>query len=741
MDMPVSPRPQPDDNSTPGTVQAFREEAAREISSYTIQARSAIQDRWPNILKYGDMFALFDHYGDIPDAGTTPGGIFFNDTRHISLLKLFLNGQQPLLLSSEIEGDNVLFTVDLSNPDLYRDGELVLPSETLHLRRSKFLWRGTCYERIAMRNFAREPQRFWLTLNFGCDFMDLFEIRGVPRARRGASSFTQPDNATLLYTYKGLDKENRITRIRLSPAPSLLEEGAATYLLELKPDEHASLFVTTECDRKHAAENGYSKPCRAARHVARSLGEHVAVPRSPNPLMDQVMARGAADLRMLITQTEWGPYPYAGTPWFNTPFGRDGLITALQMLWMDSDLAKGVLRLLAAHQAKEEDVARDAQPGKILHEMRKSEMANLREVPFGLYYGSVDSTPLFVMLAGRHFQRTGDLDFAAEIWPNVEAALGWIDKYGDRDGDGFIEYFRESADGLANQGWKDSYDSIMHADGSLARGPIALCEVQGYVYDARKGAAALARALGHADRAEALEAQAENLRRKFEDSFWCAELDTYALALDGEKKTCCVRSSNAGQVLFSRIASQERAARVADTLMSPACFSGWGVRTLSNDSVRYNPMSYHNGSVWPHDNALIALGMGRYGLRHAALAILNGMFGAATHTALMRLPELFCGFARRGAAPTFYPVACMPQAWAAAVPFALPQACLGLSFDVARQEIIFENPVMPDFLDGLRLNNLCLGGGAVDLMLHCHDGKVEVGEAARRGNIAIRLIN
>ena len=740
MEMPASPRRQPDRDSNVNPEAAFRKEAAQEISSYTIQAKTSIQDQWPRILKCGDMFALFDRMGDIPHPGTTPGGIFFNDTRHISELELLLNGQKPLLLSSEVGDDNVLFTIDISNPDIYRDGALTVPSETLHVRRSKFLLDGTCYERIGVRNFARTSQRCWLTLSFDADFTDLFEIRGMARARRGTRTFEQPSGNTALYRYAGLDKIERVTRIRFEPAPRILEEGKATYLLELEPDSHVSLFVTIECDTAHAAFSEFSKPCRTASRAARSLGEDVARPQSPSPLVNTILHRASSDLRMLITDTEYGQYPYAGTPWFNTPFGRDGLITALQMLWMDSELAKGVLRLLAAQQATEEDYARDAQPGKILHEMRHCEMANLGEVPFGLYYGSVDSTPLFVLLAGRHFERTGDLDLATELWPHVEAALDWIDKYGDRDGDGFVEYYRESFNGLANQGWKDSYDAIMHADGSLAKGPIALCEVQGYVYAAKRGAANLARALGYDERGRKLDDQAEALRKKFEEDFWCEELGLYALALDGEKMACRVRSSNSGQVLVSGIASADRAGRVAETLTTPACFSGWGVRTLSTDAVRYNPMSYHNGSVWPHDNALIALGMGRYGQRRGALTIMNGMFDAAARMEEMRLPELFCGFARRTAAPTLYPVACMPQAWAAVVPFALLEACLGLSFDVTRREIIFRNPVLPDWLDGLRIENLRLGEAAVDLTLHAEKGKVGISETVRHGNIAVRVV-
>ena len=485
----------------------------------------------------------------------------------------------------------------------------------------------------------------------------------------------------------------------------------------------------------------FQKAFRARRRDIRATTSNIATVASSNDVFNEVCRRSTSDLYMLMSRTAHGLYPYAGVPWYSTPFGRDGIITAMLLLWLDPAVAKGVLHYLAATQAKAFDTFSDAEPGKILHETRNGEMARLGEVPFHLYYGTVDATPLFVMLAGMYFERTGDMETLKAIWPNIKAALQWIDACGDKDGDGFVEYARQTDAGLVNQGWKDSYDSIFHADGALAQGPIALCEVQSYVFSAKTHAGKLAHQLGEFDLENKLRAEALALQMNFEAAFWCEDLGAYALALDGRKKPCRVRTSNSGHALFTEIASPERAARVAQTLLSRDSFSGWGIRTVASGEARYNPISYHNGSIWPHDNAIIALGFSRYGLAKEACQIFTAIFEAACHQELRRLPELFCGFIRKPhRGPTAYPVACAPQAWAAAAPFAFLGACLGINLCYETDSIRFLDPIMPDFLDFVDIRHLSLRNSRVDLKFHRYGQDVSLHLLSRRGAAKVMLV-
>ena len=695
----------------------------------------------PRALKHGDTFLVLDIRGDIGTAFVSSSGLFHNDTRHLSRLEVLLNNKPPLLLGSNIRDDNTAFFVDLTNPDLIDDQRIVMEKDRVHILRTVFIWRDTAYQRLGLRNYGDQPIDLRLTILFENDFADLFEVRGSHREHRGTALSAVEGGSRVLLSYEGLDGKARQTALDFDPPPDQLRTNAAVYSLHLAAGEMRPLFLAISCNRADSRPLPFMRGLITARREVRKATRQRTSVETSNDRFNEILCRSAADLGMLMTETPQGRYPYAGIPWYSTTFGRDGLITALQMLWWSPDVARGVLRRLAAYQATKHDPLADAEPGKILHEMRGGEMAALREVPFGLYYGSVDSTPLFVLLAGLYAERTGDRDTIIELWPAIEAALAWIDGPGDPDGDGFVEYKRASDQGLANQGWKDSHDAVFHADGSLAEGAIALVEVQGYVYAAKRMAARCARRLGHDFAADRLDTEAMRLAERFEAAFWCPDLDTYALALDGDKRPCQVRTSNAGQVLFTGIAAPERAARVAAGLLQPNFFSGWGIRTVARGEARFNPMSYHNGSIWPHDNALIALGMARYEAKRPIETLFAGLFSAATYMDQRRLPELFCGFQRqRGHGPTLYPVACSPQAWASATPFTLLEACLGLEFDPFQSELQLRNPRLPDFLDEVMLRDLQLSSSSVDLRVRRHGETVSLDTPRISGDIRVSVV-
>jgi glycogen debranching enzyme len=669
-------------------------------------------------LKHGDTFAVFDSHGDIGASGGGPDGLFHHDTRYLSRLELMINGAHPLLLGANLRDDNLSLTVDLTNPDIYFEERVVLPKDSIHVVRTVLLWDGTAHVRLAIRNHWNRPVRLGLSLTFGSDFADVFEVRGTRRDHHGEVTSEVTGDNEVTIACAGLDGITRRTTLIFDPQPESLYSSAASYRLTVAPGETRSIFMQAACESRGRAPKPFVNAMLAARRQHRLDNRGLATVETSNEVLNEVLCRSMADLSMLVTETPQGPFPYAGIPWYSTTFGRDGIITAIETLWIAPGLSRGVLRRLAYLQATGTDVVRDAEPGKIIHEMRDGEMANLHEVPFGRYYGSIDSTPLFLVLLGLYVERTGDVETLRELWPHAELALAWIDRYGDRDGDGFVEYARATEQGLHNQGWKDSHDAVFHADGRLAEGPIALAEVQAYVYLAKSLSAHALHHLGEPERARALHQEADELARRFEEQFWCPEIGTYAIALDGDKRPCAVRSSNAGQVLWSGMISPERAEQVARGLMRPEFHSGWGLRTIAEGEARYNPMSYHNGSVWPHDNALIAYGLARYGFGDAVGRIFKGIFDAASYMDLRRLPELYCGFRRRtGRGPTLYPVACSPQAWACGTPFALIQASLGLQLKPEAGEIVLNNPSLPPFLDWIGLRNLTVGDVKADILV------------------------
>ncbi len=714
------------------------------LGQYYIRANASIADAGTRVLKHGDTFAIFDRHGDVRPLGFESQGVFHEGTRFIARWKLTLNGTSPLLLSSNVKEDNDFLVVDLTNPILHLSEGRDIPHGSIHLVRTSFLWEGKFFERIEISSFAAQPVALTLELGFHADYVDVFEVRGITRKQRGQIISPVTSLEEIMLAYEGLDSKVRRTRIRFSIPAEEINGERAVFRMNLNPQETKWLDSRAEClmGPEPMVQNSFDGAFGKVHTAYENYRNQITRIETSNQQFNDWIHQSRADLHLLLSGNAEGPYPYAGIPWFSCVFGRDGIVTALETLWIQPEIARAVLSHLASRQAMTTNPAKDAEPGKILHEERKGEMARLGEVPFECYYGSIDSTPLWIILAGCYYERTGDRDLIAGLWPHIERALAWIDNHGDCDGDGFIEYRQRARGGLANQGWKDSDDAVFHADGALPEAPIALCEVQGYVYEAKLKAAHLAEVLDHHEAAEQLRQSAQSLKSRFHEAFWCENIQSYAIALDGNKKPCGIRSSNAGQCLFTGIAQPDAAARIQLGLLEADFFSGWGIRTLPNNEVRYNPMSYHNGSIWPHDNALIACGFARYGFKDAALRILSALFDASLFMDLNRLPELYCGFQRRrGEGPTLYPVACNPQAWAAASVFFVLQACLGLRIEAPAKRIYFDNPRLPESIGQLEIIGLKIDSSTVDISFIRYEDDVAVNVHRRTGKLEVIVIH
>lgn len=670
-----------------------------------------------NVLNHSNTFGLFDRQGNIHPQGKMVQGIYHNGTRFINKLILTLNGQKPLLLSSIIKEDNDIFSIDLANPHL---DDFDIPENTIHISRNMFVREGAFYEEINCVSYADKDCQFNLTLAFNGDFKDIFEIRGVERKVIVNKVRYSVYGNGFDFQNEGLDHLTRKTVIDFKTnAEFTLKNGKAMFCIALSPGKPVNICYSISMvigDEATATQDYLSAKASIEKDLESSNSIFAGI-KTSNEHFSHWIDRSKVDLLSLLAKTAEGmKYPYAGVPWYNTSFGRDGIITAMETLWLAPDISRDVLLFLARKQATELIPEKDAEPGKILHEARSGEMANTGEIPFKEYYGTIDATPLFVMLAGMYYERTADLELLKQIWPNLKAALNWIDVYGDIDGDGFVEYKHKAHNGLTNQGWKDSFDSIMYEDGNLAGPPIALCEVQGYVYGAKQYGGKMARVMGENDLSKRLITESDTLKKNFNLKFWDESLGCFVLALDGEKRPCKVISSNPGHCLFTRIVDEDKAKKLADHMLSPEMFSGWGIRTLSSAELKFNPMAYHNGSIWPHDNALIAYGLSLYGFHDHVLKIMQVIFEASLFINLQRLPELYCGFERRTSeGPTAYPVACSPQAWSVAVVFMLLQACLKIEINAVTKTIVFNKPRLPDYLKYIYIDTLMLDGQACNL--------------------------
>jgi glycogen debranching enzyme len=680
---------------------------------------STLAPRRPQLLlNYQDSFAIFDLAGDVPLTVDEPYGLFHCGTRFLHRFELRLNGGFPVLLSTTpTENGNALVTY-LANADERHGDEVTLLRDTLAIQRCKTVLRHTLYERVRLHHYGQAPLQVRVTIFFGADFADIFELRGTARTQRGTSEPAVVGPDTVCLRYRGADNVVRETRCTFSPAPRSLSASSADFHLTITPGEEATIEISIACSvaAPRTSLPTFDAALAEVRRERSYWEEQFARLSSDNENFNAWLNRSLHDLAMLHTTSESGAYVYAGIPWFATVFGRDGLITALETLTFAPGVAAGVLRTLARLQGQHVNAERDEEPGKIVHELRSGEMAATGEIPFGRYYGSIDATPLFLLVFVEYADRTGDLRLIEELWPAAMAAMRWIDASTDEEG--YLSYARRSPRGLINQGWKDSHDAIAHVDGTLAEAPIALAEVQAYVYAAKSGMARLARRLERFVEAATWEGQAARLREHFNRDFWIPEEGTFGLALDGDRRVCRVVSSNAGHCLFGAIADHDKAQATMARLLREDVWCGWGVRTLSMQARRYNPMSYHNGSVWPHDNALVAAGCARYGAAHHAAQILTALFDASQTLDGYRMPELFCGFPRQlHQHPVPYPVACKPQAWAAASVFLMLQATLNLTIDAWESRVTVNRACLPPWLKRIEMRGLSVGAARLDLSI------------------------
>ena len=694
-------------------------------------------------VKDAETFLYSDLQGDLDRGGDIGLGLYSHDTRFLSHFRLTMNGRDLVLLSSSAER-GYMAHVDLTNPDLFEDEVLCAPQQTINVRRARAI-KGSLFERVRIKNYNPFPVTLEVELAFGADFADIFEIRGMSERRPGG---TPPavDGSEIRFVHEGRDGVRRATAIRFGLEPDGIEVdgGIATALfrLHLEPHQTRLVAVTIEPDtggRPHS-ENAPDFD-HAVHELRRSYEEWERESTrivTDNELFNELLDRSLRDLRALYTRVNGNGVLAAGIPWYVTIFGRDSLIAAHQFLMVNTRPAGEALQVLAERQGREANDWRDEQPGKILHEVRDGELANAGILPHSPYYGSVDSTPWFVIVYAQHLRWTGDVEFARALLPAAEAAMAWIDRDGDMDGDGFVEYLCRSPRGIRNQGWKDSHDAIVHADGELAEPPIALAEVQGYVYLAKTRMADVYRALGRPLDAVRLEQEAEDLKARFNEAFWMEEERFFAGALDADKRQVKTLMSNPGHCLYCGIVDEDKALPLAKGLLAPDMFSGWGVRTMSRSAAAYNPMSYHNGSVWPHDNALIAAGLKRYRFARATNRVTTALFDAAVSADYLRLPELFCGFTRRTPnRPVSYPIACSPQAWAAGSPFLMLQAILGLSARAHENLLTVNLPHLPSWLNTVEIRNLAVGESNVSMVFRREDEITSFSLGSRAGDLRV----
>jgi glycogen debranching enzyme len=663
----------------------------------------------PITLKSGDAVLITDDHGDFHPAKREMG-LFWHGTRFLHVCNLSLYEQPLTMLCYDIANAGDACQFDLTNAPFTTASYRHIAQGEIHIHRQVELRYNQCIQTFIVTSFHDAPVSFKVGLDIESDFCDMFEVRGWVRQARGELHAPVQENESLLLSYRGLDAVERRTLVTFTPLTETISSNRISWNLSLSRGQSVEIRVVV----KMSASD--KKLWRAQEFTTREESLVPPTIHSNDAHFNRLLRRGLLDLVMLSASTPYGYVPYAGIPWFACLFGRDSLIACLQNLPWFPQLTRGSLSFLAAHQGTKIEPFTDEQPGKILHELRQGEMANLGEIPYIPYDGSIDVTPLFLITLEQYVRWTNDLAFLEQLWPNAEAAVRWIEEHGDKDGDTFLEYQTASEQGLSSQGWKDAWDSVSLRNGELAIHPTALCEVQGYAYAAYRAMSYLGRRLGKRQEIAHWEQLAENLRANFLQRFWWEEEQVFYMALDGLKRPCEVVTSNAGQCLWTGIVPEEKARKIIDRLMRDDMYSGWGIRTLSTRAARYNPMSYHNGSVWPHDTAIVGAGFAHYDGKAEAGKLLQSMFESSLYYGGARLPELQCGFPKRpGCGPTRYPVACSPQAWAAGAPLMLLNSLLGLEPDAQQQRLVLRQPALPTWLQTLEIRGMYVGQRRVHL--------------------------
>ena len=671
------------------------------------------------VIKENNLFLLTDEQGDITADHSYGLGLYKNDTRFLSKFNVRINNEKPILLHSD-GSENYMSSILSTNPHQEKDGELILWRESIEIERKRFIYDDVLYETVTAKNYFPKPVTFDLNIEADVDFNDMFIVRGFQTGDVGKRTGQTADQNSLTFHYNGADDIKRATRIQWDTplVPKEVKEGGEiTFALTLQHQESKSTtFMVIPLENRETRTDllPVNEALEELKSSYKSWSAGLASVETDFEPLQRLVDRGLSDLRVLLTDMGYGNFPVAGLPWFGVPFGRDSLIAALQMIAFQPEVAKGTLFTMASRQGTKVDPWRDEQPGKIMHEIRFGELANTNQIPFTPYYGTIDATPLFLVLLTEYVKWTGDLETFFQLEENVKRALEWVDQYGDRDGDLFVEYHQESSKGIANQGWKDSGDSIVHRNGDYAETPIALSEVQGYVYQAKQGIASIYSKLGNQEEASRLKAEAAKLQEAFEKEFWMSDQEFYAIALDGGKKQVGTITSNPGHVLYSEMLAEDRAEKVSSTLTSGKMFSGFGIRTMGEGEAGYNPMSYHDGSIWPHDNSMILLGMSKLGFSEDAKKVMSGLIQASRYFEYDRLPELFCGYSAEVGKAVKYPVACSPQAWAAGTPLVFVQSLLGLFPDSLKREIQL-SPMLLNEMNTLTVTNIKIGEGILSV--------------------------